>query len=284
MKRFLLALLALVMLASSALAEEEYIVEMEGMYGPHYAWDLEMKQGYYIYDYSPGIGVLPDVGEVAQEKAIELAAAAVKEKFGLTDEQLAAYDPYTYFLITHIRTWDIVFYEREKEKTGLLVGYGVKLRADTGEMVRAFELPPLEHAVVAPAWTAQDEAQTRLDLYEDYKIRRDLQKRYGMSEEEWPIEAWAELARRSPCRYDYSLPKAGEMTQEEAMKKAQALVIALGFDKAVVEKAPIRYFFYDTGKNRLWMIDMTIENEGLITMELDAQTGLVLSPPSQGNG
>jgi|GEM_PF-5692184 len=299
MKKKTFVILALLLMCIAAFAKADVweaeknalLYDFEAMYGPMYKWDLSVRAEYAMFDFGGGFNVLPEEGDLAQERALEAAQAAIQARFNLSDEQLAAYDPYFAFEQTHIRAWEVLFYNKEKEKKSILTGYGVKLRADNGEVIRAFEVEETEYVFATPSAMAQEDERDRMGLYEDYKIKREFQIRYG-DEALWPPEAWAELKERSSRPYLYALPGDGDMTMEEATGRLIEILTVLGVKEEALKDAYTSYVFLDNGDRRFWEMRVYIDTEILFTsdenyiIQLDAKEGIVLfvALPGRANG
>ncbi len=292
MKKGILVL-AMLLLFSHAMAQEDaFMAQYEKEHGAVHTWSLETQAEFSSMDYGSGFSVLPMENEITQDAALEKATAALKTQFKLTNEQLAAYTPYFSFYQTHLRTWQVMFYQKDLEKEGKLEGYQVSLRADTGELVRAYQVPQTDY-VFAPTSQQEgidgDSPYGRMRLYEKYKATREMTKRYGDDPILWPFEAYVELSEAFPEEYNCHMPKEGEITLEKAKEIATGIMLEHGVSKEAVEKGIFQCFLREINGKRQWEIQLhTKTKEGgynTKTVMLDALTGeLPQGEPAIGNG
>lgn len=101
--------------------------------GRLFTWSLEDKQAY-----APDLWGLPGPNDITQEQALAIATKCLKDKYGMTDEELARWHPFYMFDITGTPQWSLQFYTDEIIASSDLTGYSVSIDARTGEVLQCW--------------------------------------------------------------------------------------------------------------------------------------------------
>lgn len=271
--------------------EASLLATYEIVYGPYYAWPLAVRQEYSSYDYGSGFNDMPGENEWTQEQALAAALTAVKDTFGLTDEALKAYDPYFFFEQTHIRTWRVMLYEREREANGVLTGYKVILLAKDGQIVSVTQPKAEDYVYQSPEAAAPE----LLAGYQHDAMLVEMEALYGPAAF-WTLEQMAELAKNSPLGLSNTLPGEGDLTQQQAYEKAcDILKRDFELTDEALSKCYVHYAFLDWGSHREWQLEIypggiadvgDLRNLSYL-VSMDGQTGELLmdvSAPGTTNG
>ncbi len=271
-------------------------------YGPMYKWSLAVKEDYAWHDFGGGNFTQPKEGEITQNQALAAAKTELMTATGMTDQQLAEYDPYYFFEQTHIRNWRIDFYLHDKEAQGILEGYSVRLLAKDGTLVNiepvqeSYTILPTVAPTAEPTLSPEDiEARRKFEAYE--KALQDWEKEHGQFYT-WSLELKHDFSLQYPDSAPYGLPGEGDLTQQQAYDIAvKVLKEQEGFtDKMIDERAVFYYFetkdFMADATSWVWRVDFYTHEEltGPVltgyTIILDSVTGEVLHvyTPYNSNG
>ncbi len=109
------------------------IDELEKEKGRMFTWSLEDK-----HLYAPDMWGLPGEGHISQEEALAIAVKYMADTYGMTESELAKWQPYYRFDITEDPMWVIDFYTEEIISSNSLTGYTLYIDAETGDIVQAW--------------------------------------------------------------------------------------------------------------------------------------------------
>lgn len=109
-------------------------LEKEKEMGPFFSWPLEEKA-----KSEPEYFGLPTDGELSEEDARSLAAEQIKDRYGLSDEDLGKYDIGVFFIIYPQRAWQISYFDRGPAQDAEAGGYTAVIDAASGELTELFD-------------------------------------------------------------------------------------------------------------------------------------------------
>ncbi len=197
---------------------------MESVKGPMETWSLEDKAWYSQLMQKFGrlgddkLNILPGTQDLSKEKAVEIAAKALSDAYGISLDTLQ---------VQSANVWYFVYPYANIENPRWLVeieGYKVLL-TKSGEVTEDQKL-----GILSPVHEMQRETEQDQKLEEKNKTIAEMEKELG------PMHTWS-LKDKLVISPIYRLPTASDLTEEEAIAKAKKeLMKVYGIEESILNQ------------------------------------------------
>ena len=264
-----------------------HISIMEKENGPYGTWSIQDKAWYTdqldkygLLGDDEGRNILPGPKDVTQEDALHTAQDAIRDAYGLDEKSLANYSVDIYFRAypqkPEQRVWLFEFRPSVETRRSTIVDYYAAISALTGQVFSDAEI-----GIKSPSEAASDAASQKSEAEELDALRAQKGETY-----KWSLE---ELAKYFPT---YGLPKADDITQDEAISIARnAIMQSAGITEEILKQyTPYALYVIDDVSLPVpfWMVHLIVEDDSgrsqkILTVYLDVHSGDVLKVDGVGS-